>query len=111
MKIGYFERIRCPEKEGVSIGKIEIRLPRLEKKYSYINDFYFLMGERVLKKGILHLEKAGGGEIKLDFSVPKEKLTENLIFIERRLSLKEKDSEKSYVFSDCFDTEKKIIIS
>ena len=64
MKIGYFERIRCPEKEGKSLGKIEIKLPRLEKEYTYINDFYFLMGERVLKKGILHLEKSGGGESK-----------------------------------------------
>jgi hypothetical protein len=110
MKIGFFERVRCPQKDGVSIGKIEIRLPRLEEEYSYINDFYYMMGERVLKKAVLYLAKMGGRDVKLGFSVSDES-TEKLLKIERKITVKQNGCESTYLFTDCFDLEKRILKS
>ena len=111
MKIGYFERIRCPEFSGKCIGKIEIRLPRAEKEHSFINDFYSLMGERVLEKATPYLINTGGGEIKITFSTPNDSTAENLLYIERKITVKQNGSEKTYLFTDKFDINKKIIVS
>lgn len=122
MQIDSIRRTKGYKKDGALIGLIEVSLPQIisDDDYSFINDYYAMMADSVLKAAdSCFASSVGFVKIKISFSVVKDELIskskrlmkscKSPLFIRRVLAVSSQGFKYSYEFTDCFDVTEKVI--